>query len=193
MKIIKFFYDLETTGLNCMKHSIHQLAGLIEVDGEVVEEVNLKIQPHPKAEIDPYALEVGGVTKEQIMAYPTMQVAYKQLIKLLSRYVDKFDKTDKMYLCGYNNASFDNNFLRVFFELNKDPYMMSWFWPGSLDVMILAAEYLLEERREMPNFQLKTVAKWLGIGVEENKLHEAGYDVYLTREVYKIVTYRDLL
>lgn len=40
----------------------------------------------------------------------------------------------------------------------------------------------------MENFQLRSVAKYLGIEVDETKLHDAKYDIYLTLEIYKIVT-----
>ena len=40
----------------------------------------------------------------------------------------------------------------------------------------------------MENFQLKTVAKFLGVEVDETKLHDAEYDIYLTIEIFKIVT-----
>lgn len=33
----KVFLDLETTGVKVNKHSIHQIAVLIEIDGEIVE------------------------------------------------------------------------------------------------------------------------------------------------------------
>lgn len=33
-----------------------------------------------------------------------------------------------------------------------------------------------------------TVAKELGIVIEEEKLHDAQYDNYLTYEIYKVVT-----
>lgn len=31
-----FFYDLETTGLDCERHGIHQISGAIVIDGETV-------------------------------------------------------------------------------------------------------------------------------------------------------------
>ena len=63
MSIIKIFYDVETTGENPNKHSIHQVAGLIEVDDQVVEEFNIHSRPHPKAAIEPEALKVCNVRK----------------------------------------------------------------------------------------------------------------------------------
>ena len=44
----------------------------------------------------------------------------------------------------------------------------------------------------MPNFQLHTVAQTLGLEVDESKLHDASYDVLLTRQIYRIVTGREI-
>ena len=40
----------------------------------------------------------------------------------------------------------------------------------------------------MTDFKLKTVAKQLGIIVDESKLHDAKYDIILTKQIYEIVT-----
>lgn len=187
-KVVKFFYDLETTGTKDHKHSIHQIAGCVEVDGEVAEWFNFNVAPHPKAQIDPKAMEVGGVTEAQIRNYPPMAEVFKKVKALLSRHCDPYNPKDKMYLCGYNNAHFDDEFFRAWFEQNMDEYFHSWFWAGSLDVMVLASEYLISRRVGMENFKLMTVAKTLGIKVDESRLHDALYDIQLTRDVYMIVT-----
>lgn len=192
MSIIKFFFDLETTGTNYTKNSIHQIAGMVEVDEEVIEKFDIKTRPHPKAIIEPEAMTVCGVTKEQILGYQDMKLAHKELIALLDKYIDKYNPKDKAYLVGYNNRAFDDPFLRKWFEQNGDSYMGSWFWSDSLDVLSLASEYLIDRRATMSSFKLLRVARELGIVVEKDKLHEAGYDVYLTREVYRIVTGREL-
>ena len=88
---------------------------------------------------------------------------------------------------GYNNASFDNQFFREFFAQNRDKYFGSWFWSNSFDVMVLATPYLAERRADMANFKLSTVADTLGIKVEEDKLHDAMYDIYLTKAIFDIV------
>lgn len=193
MKTIKFFYDLETTGLDYRKHGIHQIAGYIEVDNEIVEEINLHVRPHPKAIIDPSALAICKVTEEQILGYPDMKDIYNQLINILSKYVDRYNKMEKMFLIGYNNRSFYDDFFRSWFEQNDDAFFFSCFWPNTLDVMVLATEYLLKIRPFMPSFKLSRVAHTLGIGVIENKLHDSYYDVYLTREIYRIINDYDLL
>ena len=111
-------------------------------------------------------------------------MVYEKFIKLLEKYVNKFDKKDKFHLSGYNNASFDNEFLRNFFKRNNDNYFGSWFFSDSLDVMILASFKLMKERHLLEDFKLKTVAKHFGIAVDENRLHEAGYDVELTMQIF---------
>lgn len=182
MKI--FYFDLETTGTNPGKNGIHQISGMIEIDGKVMEEFDFHVKPNPRAIFEDTALAVAGVTKEQIMSYPEMGVVYNQLVTMLSKYVDKYDKNDKFFLCGYNNAAFDNQFLRGFFLQNGDMYFGSWFWSNSIDVMVLSTVYLSTKRAAMENFKLSTVAATIGIDVKEDELHNAMYDIYLTRGIY---------
>ena len=97
---------------------------------------------------------------------------------------------DKFFLVGFNNAGFDNPFFRQWFEENGDKYFGSWFWANSLDVFILATEFLLDQRQSMKDFKLMTVARQLGMEIDESKLHDAVYDIELTRSVYRIVSNR---
>lgn len=186
MKII--FYDCETTGLNSAVHGIHQLSGIIVIDGEVKEEFDFKMQPFHGALFDNNALLVSGVTREQIESYEPSLNTYLKFIRMLSRYCDKYDKKDKFFLAGYNNASFDQHFLREWAHRCGDKYFGSWFWSNPLDVFILASQHLIAKRAGMPDFKLKTVATHLGIAPEEEKLHDALYDVRLTKEIYDIIT-----
>lgn len=183
-----FFYDLETTGTNPARHGIHQISGEIVIGNKVQEAFNFHVRPNPKATIDPAALQVSGVTEEQIMDYPPMNEIYGQLIEMLSRYVDRYDRNDKFFLVGYNNTGFDNNFLRGFFKQNGDDYFGSWFWSNSIDVMVLATQYLLRERPKMTNFKLSTVAEYMGISVDRSDLHSADYDIALTKAIYDRIT-----
>ena len=179
-----FFYDLETTGLDPDTCAIHQLSALIRVNGTVVKNVDIKIRPFEGAEIHEKALQVGGVTREQIMAYPTEAEAFVQLQSILSQYVSKYDKLDKFHLSGYNIMGFDNNFLRKFWLRNNDKYFGSLFWSDCIDVMSEASSFLRMIRPTLPNFQLKTVAKLMRIEIDESKLHNAVYDVELTMEIF---------
>ena len=186
MKVL--FFDLETTGVMPNKHGIHQLSGEIMINGETKEKFDFKVRPNPKCEITQEALSIAGVTLEQVMAYPPMEYVFPQFISMLDKYVDRFDRKDKIFLAGYNNASFDNNFLRGWFLQNGDKYFGSWFWSNSIDIMVLATPYLADRRSKMINFKQGTVAKELGIEVDDSKLHDAMYDIQICRAIYDIVS-----
>ncbi len=186
MKIL--FFDLETTGVKFWENGIHQISGIICVDGEIKQDFNFKVKPFDNKKIEEQALKVGEVTLEQILAYPNPQEIYKELIKILGNYVDKYDTKDKFFLAGYNNASFDNQFLREFFTDNGDKYFGSWFWSNSLDIMVLASEFLKERRAFLPNFKLHTVAMELALDFDKQKLHDAAYDIELTKSIYDKIT-----
>ena len=117
-----------------------------------------------------------------------MGEVYQQFVSMLDKYADRFDKKDKFFLAGYNNAAFDNQFLRGFFLQNGDKYFGSWFWSNSIDVMVLATQYLLARRQDMENFKQGTVAKYLGIEVQDDKLHDALYDIQICKAIYDVVT-----
>lgn len=185
-----FIYDLETTGTDHKQHAIHQISGIIVINGVKKQEFDFKVAPHASAVIDEDAIKVSNVTKEQIMTYPANILVHRQLLGLLGKYVNKFAKTDKFHLLGYNNKGFDNDFFRTFFNLCGDTYYGSWFWADSIDALVLASDYLQDERSKLLNFQLRTVAAHLGIPVDETKLHDAQYDIYLTYEIYKIVSHK---
>lgn len=184
----QLFFDLETTGICYWKHGIHQISGEIVIDGETRECFDYKVRPNPRAQIEEEALRVGGVTREQILAYPPMEEVYRSFIDLLGKYVDRYDKRDKFFLVGYNNASFDNPFLKAFFVQNGDQYFYSWFWINSIDVMVLASQRLILRRPEMKDFRLETVAREMGIKLDPALLHDASYDIRLTRMLYDKLT-----
>jgi DNA polymerase-3 subunit epsilon len=182
------YYDCETTGVRYWKDGIHQISGIIEVDGEIKEHFDFKVKPNPSAEISEDALKVANVTIDQIMSYPDMRTVYSKLTSLLGKYVDKFNRSDKFHLCGYNNRGFDDQFLREWFSQNGDKYFGSWFWADTIDIMVLASNYFIDQRSSLIDFKLKTVCAKVGITIDESKLHDAVYDISLTKELFKVIT-----
>lgn len=180
-----FFLDLETTGVNPGRNGIHQMSGMIVIDGEIKEEFDIKVRPNPKAVIEKQALDVAGVTEEQVLSYPPMEQVYREkLIPMLDKYIDQFNKLDKFFIVGYNNAHFDNDFFRGFFLQNGDKYFGSYFWANCFDCMVLATPHLAAIRPQMENFKQGTVAKHLGINVDETRLHDALYDIRICKAIY---------
>lgn len=190
MKIKILSFDLETSGLDPKRNGIHQIAGRIYVDGVMEKEFYQDVKLMPGDEYEIKALEISGKKPEDLLSesHCSPKGLYKSLIKELEKHCDKFDKTDKYFLMGYNSQSFDNAFLREFFAKNGDNYFYSWFWSAGLDVMILAQQFLIKERHSMPNFQLGTVANHLGFDAEEKDLHNAFFDLNLHEAIYQKIT-----
>jgi len=180
----RFFVDVETTGLDPEKNGIWQIAGLVEIDGSVIDEVNLLCHPLDFDIIEDKALQRCKVTREEVLALPPPASALQTFKSFLARFVDPFDRTDKLAMIGYN-VRFDMDFLRSWFEKQGDRYFGSWFWFPPHDVMGLAADALEEDRAMLPNFQLATVADWFCLRVDRSKTHDALYDIGLTREIYQ--------
>lgn len=187
MKII--FFDVETTGLDPKVHGIHQLAGEIVIADEVVDRFDYRIDPFDGCIIDKQALAVSNTTNLDLMRYSKEFKIHYMIDSLIQKYLDFNDKKDKFYLAGWRAPEFDVKFLKAFFDRNyflKDTFD-SYFWSNSIDVKVLATQYLIEQRPEMPHFHLVDVAKYLGVSVNESKLHSAAYDAYLCRKVYEIL------
>jgi len=179
------FFDVETSGVNFWQHGIHQLSGIIEIDGEEVQRFNYQVQLHPAALIDDEALKVGHTTRERVANYCSQESVHKEFLTCLALYVNKFDPKDKFHLVGYNSAAFDNPFLRAFFKQCGDDYFGSWFWSCPIDVMVLAGQYLMAWRPTMKDFKQSSVAKQFGIEIDESRLHDADYDVEVLRSIYR--------
>lgn len=179
----KCFIDLETTGVYAKSNAVIQIAGIIEIDGELKEEFNFTVRPIADKIIVDQALEVNRRTREEIEKFDAPQDVKDKLMALFRKYVDKYDTTDKFFFVGYN-APFDYSFLRQWFVDLGDKYFGSWFFTPPLDVMQLAAWHLKDKRHEMENFKLVTVAKYLGITIKEEDLHDAMADIILTRNIY---------
>lgn len=98
MKIL--FFDLETTGVNPGKNGIHQISGEIIIDGVSKEKFDYKVCPNPAAQIEQSALDVAGVTAEQISKYPPMNEVYRLFVDMLGKYVDKFNRKTSSFWQG---------------------------------------------------------------------------------------------
>ncbi len=179
------FIDVETTGLNAVKNGIHQIAALLEIDGEVIWKMNEKVKPFPDDIINSKALSVSGVKEEDLKAdnYVDPKSIYEMFTLKLSKHIDKFSKSEKIHFVAYN-AMFDWNFMWEWFKKCGDKYFGAYFFYPPLDVMVSSAYYLESVRHKMEDFKLPTVAKQLGIDLDNGKLHDAYYDISLTRRMY---------
>lgn len=181
-----FVYDLETTGTEPKSNGIHQLSGLIIIEGKIMDDFNYFIKPYQDQIINIQSLAISNTTLGRLESYTRPQDAFIMLITLMTEYCNKYDRNDRFHIVGYNNAVFDNLFLREYFLRNNSSFN-NYFWDVPIDVFVLAGYYLAPIRHAMPDFKLSTVAKQLGIHVREENLHSARYDAELTYQIYKIL------
>ena len=177
------YFDVETTGLNPWKNDIIQFACLVEINGEVKEEFETKIRPISFENIDQKALEVHKYTVAQLETFPHPKEAYNSIIRVLEKYVSKFDKNDKFIPAGYN-VKFDADFLQNFFKKNDDKYYGSWFNWRFVDPMYTLYQMDYERRIALPDYKLSTVCTHFGISLNA---HDALSDIKATRQLVDIL------
>ena len=195
MHVSKVLYvDIETTGLNSLSHGIIQLAALVEIDGEIVEEIDLRMRPLAKHKVDEEALATNGLTEDEIRTYPPQADQYRAFEAFIARYVNRYEKLDKFILAGYNINTFDEPFLRQLFLDNATDrksrkyggYFGSWFFWPKRDVQTYLAEHLVEHGLRLDNYKLATVCENFGIAI---KAHDALSDIQATRALYRVLRY----
>lgn len=189
--IKKLFYDLETTGVNYKRNSIHQISGIIDYDGDVIEEFDIRLQPHPKAEIEPEALEISGITELDLELNQPFHDGFSEFLRLIGRHIDQYDRRDKFHLVGYNNRKFDDEFLRAWFRQNEHNWYGSFFYSDSIDVMVLMSQLCLPFRNDLKDFKLQTLKEYFMPDYEgEDNYHNSLFDVRITRDLYLLYLYK---
>lgn len=181
-----FWFDLETTGLNPRVHEIHELSAIVTIPGQQPRTLNLNIRPNAPETIAQEALDLRGLTKDQLMAYPPSTQAFSQLTAWLSLSIDKFDPTDKLCMAGYNIAAFDIPFLNQFFLRHNDKYFGSWFHRAPiLDIIHIVSIFRLFGSTDHPlkqcrNQKLSSICAALNIKLDA---HAAQNDIIATRQI----------
>ena len=181
-----FYLDTETTGLIVPKHDIVQLGYIIEIHNEVVEEGEFLVQPFNYGNIAQSALDVNKRTIEEIKTFPEPRIVHPQILALLDKYVDKYNKLDKFIIAGYK-VDFDLGMFEAFFKKNNHKYFWSYFDYHKLDPITFL--FMLEYKGviKLESHKLIDVCKYFGI---EIKAHDALSDIRATRElIYKLMEY----
>lgn len=187
------FIDTETTSVKPWATSLVQVAFIIYdmTNKKFVTKFNSHVRPFESdPEPDPKALEVNGLLLEDLPTFPDPIEVQTALTNFWGKYVDKFDTKAKMHFVAYN-APFDYDVLQAFWKKCNEAtgksknYLGSYFWKQPIDVMILANNFLKEERYGMKNFKQCTVAEQLGIDFSEDELHDALADIKLMIKIYK--------
>ncbi len=180
------YFDCETTGLKAHLNGIIQLAFVLEIDGEVVEERNIKMRPFEGDVIEEEALKVNGITVEQMNGFMEPNMAYMELFSVFNRHIKKYDKADKFFPAGFN-VKFDLDFLSEFWrKASNDKYGMGSYcnW-RSLDPLPVIYFLVVNGQIKLPNYKLATVCEYFGIKLDN--AHDAMADIKATIELIKLV------
>jgi len=178
----QLFFDTETGGVNPDRDALLEIGGLVCITGQDDVEFDLFTKPFDGDNISDEALKVNGMNYDQSNTFPTPRSTHSRLTKMLSMYVDKYDKRDKFILYGWN-VDFDDHFLRAFFRKCGDKYYGSYFWWPPINVAALVAHYLGASRNKIEDFHLHTVAEHFAVPVDYEARHGALYDAILTKQV----------
>lgn len=181
------FLDTETTGLTS-KYGIIQVAGIIDINFQTKQKFDILMSPFPGDMISAKALEVNKRTVEEIKTFQSSAQGKEEFCSVLSGYCNKFDKSDKMYMVGYN-VEFDHMMIGAWFKKNGDNYLMSWFNYPVIDVAQMAAIHMeiTDEKSKLVNFKLGTLGVYLGLIEDESELHNAMADIALTRDIFYVM------
>lgn len=188
------FIDVLTTGMDSKRCALYAIGGIIcENTAENTKEIQrfeMKICPWDGAKIYENSLWIGGITRGDLIRYPKEADSLEQFIKMISPHVNVKNPNDKLYLAGFNASSFDQPFIREWFERNGNNNFRNYFYVQTLDLMSLSAFALLPERKGMSDFYLKTVAKFLGVTPTTNEKYNCIDNAETCLKMYRVLKER---
>lgn len=176
------FIDTETGGVNPEKAALIQLSGIIRIDKKDVEKFNFYIKPFENSEVTEKALEVQGRTLEELKTdkYVEEKEVYKQFINILDKYIDKYDRTDKFIVAGYN-VRFDVDILKAFFQRRGNNFLFSYLDSSMLDP--LYSIRLLQIAEILPILENNKLETWCEYFEIELKAHDSLEDIEATKKL----------
>ena len=138
-----------------------------------------KLRVERELAVDPKALEVNGITIEQLESYPDPDIVFTNLKAVFNRHINQYDRNDK-FIPVAHNGKFDMDFLSAFFQKNNDPYFGAWISWNLIDTLAIARYLFLMSNIPIDNFKLETLCKYFGIPLEA---HDSMNDIVATREL----------
>jgi DNA polymerase III alpha subunit/oligoribonuclease (3'-5' exoribonuclease) len=172
--------DVETTGLSEKKQDIIQLACIPVIDGIEQKPFNEFCQPTNYNTIQQEALDIHGITVEQLRTFQTLE----EMLDKFVMYVNSFGV--KFTIAGYN-VPFDKRFLSASFQ--KANRTSEFFKMFTIDVHCTFRRAKdVKTKIASKNLKLATLAELYGI---EIKAHDALSDISATigvdKEISKLI------
>jgi len=163
------FLDIETTGLNVVKHEIIEIGCVVTTPKlKVIEEFEIKIKPEYIENADPISLKVNHYDFMAWQGASSLQDAMKMLSK----------KVQDCTLVG-QNVAFDSGFLEYAFIKTGIKNPMHYH---KLDTISMAWAKL-HKNKKVTNFSLRELC--LFFGIKNDKAHTGLSDARATFKLYK--------
>jgi len=163
------FVDIETSGLNIIKHEILEIGCIITTpELEIIEEFELKIKPEHISDADPISLKINRYEESDWVSAGTLPEA----LKIFS------EKAKDCIMVG-QNVAFDSEFLDYAFAKNKIKNTMHYHRLDTISV----AWAKLHRDPEITHFSLREMC--VKFGIKNERSHTALSDARATFELYK--------
>lgn len=132
--------------------------------------------------IDDKALEINKISREKLLDPDRLDpsTVYKKLKSKFLTHIDRYDKSDKLYMVG-QNVHFDYGFLLEMWKSQGDDYLGSFIHHNKIDLIALTASMRLAGKITIPNMKLATLCEYFGLPAQS---HDALDDIRRTREVF---------
>lgn len=177
----RLFLDVETTGRDPSKHEPIQIACIVEIDGKIVDKINVFLRPRNFEVISKYAIEeLQGKTLDQLRKYPHSRDGFYKLLKFLNKHINSADKDDKFTYVGYN-VSQDIAFLCALFKRFKQKFLFSYLGLGVDLYFSYMTMVLFEKAVPLVDYKLKSICSSFNIQFDT---HDAYNDAIATRELF---------
>lgn len=163
------FIDIETTGLDLLRHEIIEIGCVITTPNlSVLEELEIKIKPEHIEKADPVSLKVNRYNSDEWGNAVTLREAL-EILRV---------KTENCIMVGHNVA-FDSSFLEYAFEKNDITNIMHYH---RLDTVSVAWAKLHHDPG-LEHFSLHEMC--VRFGIKNEQAHRALSDARATFELYK--------
>lgn len=163
------FIDIETTGLNLIRHEIIEIGCVItSPDLEVLEEFEIKIKPERIEEADPTSLKINQYNEKEWMSALPLEEA-----------MAVFSAKVKNCIMVGQNVAFDSGFLEYAYAKVGIPNPMHYH---KLDTIAIAWAKFHREK-DVEHFSLREMC--IRFGIKNERAHRALSDARATYELYK--------
>lgn len=157
------FLDTVTTGMNPEACCIYRLGCIYTENGQETKRLDLRMRLYNNARISEQSLWICGESRSSLAVYPSQEEAFKTFIDFLDSVVDVKNPNDKLFIGGFNVATFDIPFLRQWFIRNNNEKFRNYFHMQAIDMMIITNNLLLEKRHQCKDFHLESAARYMGL------------------------------